>query len=1285
MKSQDRGGLYIYEEDKVTRQQYKKRLPRLAHQISQANIAMLVPMNRQGRGNKPLTRTETLSIPLKRAEITSIEGLRKQSAILAEPVPGSLFEFVSAVLLSGFHIYEKAAPAIAEHYRELHKDVVSKLEYAFDELGIPGGYPATLALLTNYVPRVNAEWTRESMVAQLGKIQLGSSNEAFNADFADAILENVSNSEKPFHEREVLADALVSTLKQHAGATLTGTQLMQACTTAELPNPKLMKCFKTRTIAWKAEGHSEVVRAERWFVHQAIAVAASRVNGEEHKAADVLTKLVSNKQYNGLSWLLGGGLDLFGKFTAEEVSDALNAPKEVVTPLCKMASRLVADIDRSWGDASDYRNHVGASLDSFMMMYWARLEELEAYAEGLTPVLEKVLPEALFQSKAERLFLGTAPASEVKARWNALPETIVALKNHIAQAKGFAETPTAADFEAIEAAIADIYDLGALLNKVRNNGRQALRDAEVSKDPVIKADLEALAEMTQWDDVITSALDDKGAGSKEDEGAVVVGKRSLFKPPKINEFGRTRTPSEVAYANQMALLPKALAWLDEYAPCDDVESIAEDLIAAHKDNEIRHHDMRGKELDLNAAELMARRKTFDEWFAFWRNLSEDARVYAFTIMKDLQGQLASSREKLSWSTLCNSFVFARKGVFYKNLYARSKHREYAMNHQGLAVFDLGGLVAQMYSWAEARQNDSKVAFNDFIEVRGKLATWYAKGMAGTFEARQVDPRLTAPEGLEISLTGREMFALKADRVDAETYQRIMNRVIVAVREVATLTTKQAFDEVFSLKPLSKLKPLVYVPRLRTSDGKARRWTPPGHLRFGHSLAAATLQACWDDVADGDSVAMPDLFGLCLNHLTSPGYKALLAEMPHTWGWACSLPGLSIQEGMLDCAAAESLSVEKDKVSKNRQLKVFAFDAPRRWLNLMDRVLKAEAKNAPGQVKVEASWVPEQGWQDARVFLQLPMATEIPQESGQGDFLNNLIGIDLGERGIGFSVRAIADGVEGEPIAKGFVPIPAIKKLIQATSDYRKKHVKKAKNGRSPHVNFSRMRESVTGHVRSAINHLMYYYRGLPVLEAELGNLESGRQALSHVYNAVISSYTFSGVSMQDSKREHIWRGKHFTHPDYQLVTKRNNKEVVKDLNFFPATVVNAAGTSQTCACCGVNATKLVRDSGKTRFGINQKGQVEIDGQCIQLLKISGLKVGTRVPYEAGDIKSADLIKQIASQRRLAPPNGGKDTTQSRFLCPMTECDQHEFLVHADTNAADNIVKRKLQRIQPKAA
>jgi hypothetical protein len=270
----------------------------------------------------------------------------------------------------------------------------------------------------------------------------------------------------------------------------------------------------------------------------------------------------------------------------------------------------------------------------------------------------------------------------------------------------------------------------------------------------------------------------------------------------------------------------------------------------------------------------------------------------------------------------------------------------------------------------------------------------------------------------------------------------------------------------------------------------------------------------------------------------------------------------------------------------------------------------------------------------------------------------------------------------------------VRKLIKATRKYRQRH-QKAMSVRASHVDFEKMREAVAGNVISVIKYLMWHYQGLPVLEADLKGLDSADRQLSHVYSAVTDTFLSRAVPTVDKARANTWRGYRIVHPRLErvVVDPKSGATRLEPFKLFPGTGVRAAGTSQQCSACGVNPIRALRKHPESRIALDEEGRVELeDGATLQFFttrSINAVIAGTGKPDPLGNrvLPVSELISHLKNnQLRVRPASAqSRDTSQSRYWCANVDCQHHtpDQMIHADINAADNIVLRRCKALVAK--
>ena len=340
---------------------------------------------------------------------------------------------------------------------------------------------------------------------------------------------------------------------------------------------------------------------------------------------------------------------------------------------------------------------------------------------------------------------------------------------------------------------------------------------------------------------------------------------------------------------------------------------------------------------------------------------------------------------------------------------------------------------------------------------------------------------------------------------------------------------------------------------------------------------------------------------------------------------------------------------------------------------------------------------------------------------------------------------------GRPLkGKGAVSIPSVRELIRAAGQHRKIAQPRQRMQQNYSSALAERRASVIGDVCHAIEALCRAHRGFPVLERQVSGFESGARQLQSVYKSVSVRYVWQNDNdASKSARAHHWfrksskTGKLCAHPYLMENTVnfdsgaekespgrrvKNTKIKTGEMKMHPGKTVNAAGTSQTCALCGRNPFNHFH-AGKSSGDFSGGVAIDWHGGAIRLYEKSDDKDDgrqrkhnqrkLRLPWWKRPLVGRKSDKETRARLKFnmrRPPRSSrsKDTSQSRYFCVFTDCENHwprgkmpkdhaerrdtrrhqeewekflrfddneasqrEWGVHADENAAVNIGRRFL--------
>ena len=349
------------------------------------------------------------------------------------------------------------------------------------------------------------------------------------------------------------------------------------------------------------------------------------------------------------------------------------------------------------------------------------------------------------------------------------------------------------------------------------------------------------------------------------------------------------------------------------------------------------------------------------------------------------------------------------------------------------------------------------------------------------------------------------------------------------------------------------------------------------------------------------------------------------------------------------------------------------------------------------------------------ILKAELALTITDERESRDtrhlLADSVIGIDLGEAGIGYSVfkteeihRAVGEGREPMPFETGSIPVRSVRDLIKRVKRHRSTIQPNQRFRQGASTALEQLRAGALGDVTFVIDALCAKHKGFPVLETSVANLASGGKQLQLIYDKIVHTYSFSDVDAHKSARRHHWAGaENWDHPTLYETERKQGPDGLwqptgarRQLKLFPGSAVHPAGTSQTCSACHRNPFKAIEDSvadnGETTFQIANSSVELASGDTILLRSSTDStksqsqtekeragyarrkeRAPNQYPIEQRSVNQQELRRMVAKQLRHGQKSlRSKDTTQSAYSCVFADCGNN---MHADENAAINIVRK----------
>ena len=1032
-----------------------------------------------------------------------------------------------------------------------------------------------------------------------------------------------------------------------------------------LPPENVMRPEKC-TLAYDADspfidmdGHPEDI-----WLHQVVAVCAARLGRDGGKrSASALKKAIVTVNNNGLSWLFGKGLRYLRESAVEAIAEDLCVPE----PECCRAEQLKAFADAlppnpfyETDHYSEFRASVGGKVASWVSNYWKRLDELEKTHAAPQQIN---IPEALCDSENATLFSGQhTNAAALDGLATQLAERIerAAAALAVLRGEGIPERQHVADVEQVADYVADLAGQIAMLD---NRIEQEIERAE-----------------------------DTGRvkGLKAIKKALNSGK--LKQPPKLNRIsGGTEDAEGETERLERDFNATVRARRERFRILSESAAPGGVLDPLPVMEEIERRALTDRGADPARAGEQALRRLLHRIAGMSRRLSPGmaGRV------RDAMTPLFANRKD------ANRYFHNRQGALYRHPFSTSRHEPYELHLDRVRETDwLAWLedcmeeIRQGLRGSHASANSE--ALRDLLSLEGFVFSQRLRGLPdmvpgetarlGTGDGVPDIPVLLAAqlESEEVPRdTALRVFNLFGSAINGLSFRVFRDRFITRVK-----FQRQARDELF------------YAP-------KDRAWSPPqdyasakGEIREGLELSAVVRDEA------GDVLPLQTAESLSKDKFAQ-GSLALLRQMPHDW-----FVELDLRGGEPVPRAGLPLKQNRGGLKRWRRSKSPAFrlvgpPSYKTWLGraltsadvklgdytlILDRCFEQSVRLEGEEIRLSAKPV------RLKADLAVSVVDDRDYPNTESMPFDNIVGIDLGEKRIGYAVFSLADLLENgvvDPTESGTVAIPAFRRLMAAVRRHRRSRQPNQKVGQTYSRGLMHFRENVVGDVCNRIDTLCERFGAFPVLESSLGNFESGGRQLSMIYGSVLRRYTFSNVKAHKEVRKHYWHtSDSWGHP-YLFVRDWNEKEKrysgnPRRLNIFPGVTVNPAGTSQTCHRCTRNALAALREM-PDRVEVEEEGRIVLGNGAILLYdgadySPAKLKLFRRckqrprlnVPLRKGNRNRARVERVLRRNMRQAPKSEmSPDTTQARFLCVYEDC---RFEGHSDENAAVNIGRRFLERI-----
>ena len=970
---------------------------------------------------------------------------------------------------------------------------------------------------------------------------------------------------------------------------------------------------------------------------------------------------------NALSWLFGKGYKYWKETSVDDLCRDYKVPdghKHKIKALKEWFEKIPEETLFGYKGYADFRSELGGKIDSWTTNYLSRLEELKEIFKNIDTDFQ--LQDKLKEAVCSELFDGLGfTAEQLETSTNNIAGEASKVSELFAKLRGETEAfPTPEDIARIDDFRKKINGLFGLFEKLKDRIKQAK-----------KQKYGKLAELDGFKDLKLKRpawLEKKLPKVNKISGGIPRFKEEL---KEIEEKFSSYTGLYEAHIKEI------LDWVETSGKCvDPLITLAERELTLLKK---RSNDKKEHAKD----NLQARR----------RLLHGLARI-AVSGTKETRTSIKSQLKSCGFKEKdLNKLIDNDKGALYKSPFAKGRHEVYEIKDESILALDILGLIQQQVAELE-RQKDER---QDLRHHRDWLSIKHSYNIT----------RLNAlPEEVPVCLAKKEVIEKNLTLPDEiiplltrPTISRsLLIRIINLYRSEISGVLAQLFRESFIIKTKFQrvgVNELCYVP-------KKKQWTPPEQYLTSKKPLGKQLGTVIAGKKSGQSDEIVEKLiedNIKKKSWPKDGLDAVLMQAPHDWYFDLKINSYKSEERV------EGYPVGKKGLNpKVRDLTTpFRLVGPSSFKNKLDkRFQDTSIKIGEHNLIVFQAYEQTRRYENGKLVAEAKpgrtsaeLAVTLTDKKMEVDkslrpVQETVIGIDLGEAGIGYAVFdakeiSTRDADEIKPIYSGAIRIPAVRNLIKRVNHYRNKIQPNQKFQQRYNNSLQLLRENAIGDVVHKIDALCMKYKGMPVLESGLGNLAKGSNQLKLIYDRILNLYIDSKVDAHKRERKHHWCGSERW--EHTLIHKKQDG-AIKPLLHFPGVKIDPKDTSRICSVCKRNPYQLIDDipdyKDSLKLPVESGGKVKINGETILLKSKTGCKKEARaylrrkerIPFEHpletknNEITCSDLKKHLDNKQLRQPQQSSrsKDTTQSQYHCVFEDCGKQ---MHADENAAINIVRK----------
>lgn len=966
------------------------------------------------------------------------------------------------------------------------------------------------------------------------------------------------------------------------------------------------------SIAWADQPQGDCI-------NMAPAVFARCASRYQEEIGSGLSKYVQTQattpNVTALSWLFGNGLEYFRTTPIDTIMRELEVPAHARAAVqsVKDAAQALPQLN-IFGkkNYAAFRPNFGGKIDSWIANYGSRLLLLKSLIAEIEPDFE--LPGATYENSSLMSGIDMS-AAELKELIAAVFANAEAAASAVEVLLGQAEGDIDAAIATFEQFSALIDSLAGALHTIAARYERAIDIAGKDHDQLEKL-LECKFAIPKWCKSVPKLVGISG-GLPDVEHEIET----------LNTtFADVRAKMHARFKQILAYVKSKGGEVDVYAALE-----ARELAQLKK---------------LNApvqdrAHVQARRAVLHRIGRAVQNCTEVTKQKFCAMV--LETGVFENRSHL------NTFIFNQKGAIYRSPFDRARHSQYRMNAGILVKIDWLEIVNNLS--AELLVSDLKGEVEDALRLERTVMQLALSGIP----AMDYPASLATPD-IDVEIPVAMGMQLSKPTVSADVLQRAFNLYASVLSGLTFKLLRKAFVVKMRFGICDDTQ-LVYTP-------KNKDWNIPKQYMQAETVIGIAARLVTStkpiDMVNEVETGAPEALG------------EFMRQSPHDWYFDPVLGGDQVVGRV----------VEKGEVGKQRKFNGYRLIGAPSYKSVLDKSLIGLADIGRASIIIEVPYEQERKSDfkvavnrgAPRITLSLPVTERITvTEKDESMLFDRFVAIDLGERGIGYSVFDAKTLVK---IESGYRAIPEIANLVRRTQHYEQRPNERQKFQAKFNVNLSELRENTVGSVCSQINRICAYYSAFPVTEYMVPD-KLNKQVKS-VYEAVVNRYIWSSTDAHKAARTQFWLGGEVWEHPY-LKSAKDKKPLV----LSPGRGVSGKGTSQRCSCCGRNPFELLAElKDKDKVAV-VGGKAKVNGAEFVLFERTretkddvdrrrrqNRRPTMEQPLAPGNYTVEDLRTVLRNNLRRAPlDRRSRDTTVSRYHCAFADCGRS---MHADENAANNI-------------